>query len=496
MAQTAAQRRVVAATSISYIVVVLDTSIVNVALESIADGLQTDLSGLQWVVNAYTLTFASLLLSGGTLGDRWGARRLYMAGLALFTAASAMGGFAGSLAMLTAARILQGVGAAMLVPCSLTLLNHAFHDPKERAAAIAVWAGCGGAALAAGPLAGGLLIGAFGWRSIFLANVPIGLLGLWLTRRVAPDDRGRETRSLDVAGQTAAIVALGFFIAALIEGPTFGWSSPLILAAFGIGALSGAIFLALEARSREPMLPLGFFRNGTFSGASFVAATTTLTTFGLIFVLSLYFQQARGYSPFLTGLAFLPLTAVVTGSNMVSGRMMKAAGASRPVTIGLGFCIAGYLGFLPTNDSTPFWVMALPMIAIGIGGGLITPAVTAALMETVEKQRAGIAAGVLNTARQTGSALGVAIFGALLASFQPISMGLDAVLMTAAAVSLLAAAVWWRNAAWVERELSRPAVVMPPGADDEEIQNARQIPGPAESRRGGPRRQARRHEEK
>jgi len=447
MAQTAAQRRVVAATSISYIVVVLDTSIVNVALERIANGLQTDLSGLQWVVNAYTLTFASLLLSGGTLGDRWGPRRLYMAGLALFTAASAMGGFAGSLAILTLARILQGVGAAMLVPCSLTLLNHAFHDPKERAAAIAVWAGCGGAALAAGPLAGGLLIGAFGWRSIFLANVPIGLLGLWLTRRVAPDDPRRETRSLDLAGQTSAIVALGFFIAALIEGPAFGWSSPLILTAFGIGALSGTIFLALEARGREPMLPLGFFRNGIFSGASFVAATTTLTTFGLIFVLSLYFQQARGYSPLLTGLAFLPLTAVVTGGNMVSGRMMKAAGASRPVTIGLGFCIAGYLGFLPTNDSTPFWMMALPMIAIGIGGGLITPAVTAALMETVEKQRAGIAAGVLNTARQTGSALGVAIFGALLASFQPISTGLDAVLVTAASISLLAAAVWWRSAA-------------------------------------------------
>lgn len=447
MAQTAAQRRVVAATSISYIVVVLDTSIVNVALERIANGLQTDLSGLQWVVNAYTLTFASLLLSGGTLGDRLGPRRLYMAGLALFTTASAMGGFAGSLAMLTLARILQGVGAAMLVPCSLTLLNHAFHDPKERAAAIAVWAGCGGAALAAGPLAGGLLIGAFGWRSIFLANVPIGLLGLWLTRRVATDDPRRETRSLDLAGQTAAIVALGFFIAALIEGPAFGWSWPLILTAFGIGALSGAAFLALEARGREPMLPLGFFRNGIFSGASFVAATTTLTTFGLIFVLSLYFQQARGYSPLLTGLAFLPLTAVVTGGNMVSGRMMKAAGASRPVTIGLGFCIAGYLGFLPTNDSTPFWMMALPMIAIGIGGGLITPAVTAALMETVEKQRAGIAAGVLNTARQTGSALGVAIFGALLASFQPISTGLDAVLVTAAAISLLAAAVWWRSAA-------------------------------------------------
>jgi hypothetical protein len=152
--QTAAQRHVVAATSISYIVVVLDTSIVNVALEKIAGGLQTDLSGLQWVVNAYTLTFASLLLSGGTLGDRWGARRFYMAGLALFTAASAMGGFASSLAMLTVARILQGVGAAMLVPCSLTLLNHAFPDPKERAAVIAVWAGCGGAALAAGPLAG------------------------------------------------------------------------------------------------------------------------------------------------------------------------------------------------------------------------------------------------------------------------------------------------------------------------------------------------------
>lgn len=443
MSDRALQRRVLAATSISYVVVILDTSIVNVALERIAHSLATDIAGLQWIVNAYTLTFASLLLTGGALGDRWGARNTYLAGLAVFTTASALCGFAPDVAALTVARVLQGLGAALLVPCSLTLLNHAWPERGERARAIGIWAGAGGAALAAGPLIGGVLIHLFGWRSIFLANVPIGLAGVWLTLRIARDEPALTNRPLDLAGQLSAIVALGTLIGVLIEGSGVGWRSPLIVTGGALCVAASCAFVAIETRRAEPMLPLSFFSDRTFVGSAIAAMTTALTSFGIIFVLSLYFQQVRGYSPLGTGLAFLPLTVVVTGGNMVSGRLVKAYGACWPVLTGLLLQAAGFAGLLLSTPASPYWLVALPMPAIGLGGGLITPAATAALMATVEKSRAGMAAGVLNSARQTGAALGVAIFGMLLAARDPFDAGMRAVLWTAVGMSLAAALVWW-----------------------------------------------------
>lgn len=437
------QRRILAATSISYVVVILDISIVNVALERIATGLSTDIAGLQWVVNAYTLAFASLLLTGGALGDRWGARNVYLIGLLMFTFASAACGIAPNLTMLTLARTMQGLGAAMLVPCSLTLLNQAYPDPGGRAHAIGIWSGCGGAALAAGPLLGGILIDFLGWRSIFLVNVPIGLLGIWMTWRIAQNENPESARGLDLPGQCAGIVALGALVAILIEGPTIGWSSMGVLIGLLISLAAWTTFLMIEARRSQPMLPLALFRNALFSGAAVVAMTTTLTFFGLIFVLSLYFQQARGYSPLSTGLAFLPLTAFVTGSNVISGRWAKAYGPRWPVIVGLGCSAIGFLGMLLPTPASPYWMEGLPMLAVGVGGGLITPAVTGALMASVEKARAGVAAGVLNVARQTGAALGVAIFGAMISQLHPLEVGLRAALLMASILSIVAILVWW-----------------------------------------------------
>jgi DHA2 family methylenomycin A resistance protein-like MFS transporter len=439
------QRLTLAATSISYVIVILDTSIVNVTLPPIGASFSAGLAGLQWVVNAYTLSFASLLLTGGTLGDRLGARRVYMAGLAVFTAASLLCGVSASLAMLIGARILQGVGASLLVPCSLTLLNAAYPDQGDRAKAIGYWAGWGGVALAAGPLAGGVLVAAFGWRSIFLLNVPIGLAGIWLTARIAgARQAGHAGRHLDLPGQVAAIVALGTLIGVLIEGPALGWGSAPILAGAAVCVLGAVAFLVIEARSREPMMPLGFFQSPVFSSSAFVAFVGTFAFFGLIFSLSLYFQQERGYSPLWTGLAFLPATAVVTGGNAVSGAMVKQRGARLPILLGLAALAVGLLGLLPLGRATPYAVIAIPLLVVGLGGGLVTPAATASLMAAADRARAGIAAGILNTARQAGAAMGVALFGLLMAGHAQIGAGVRFALAVSAGLAIVALLVSWR----------------------------------------------------
>jgi DHA2 family methylenomycin A resistance protein-like MFS transporter len=408
------QRLILAAASVSYIIVILDTSIVNVALKRIASDLSTDVAGLQWVVNAYTLTFASLLLTGGTLGDRWGIKRAYMLGLAVFTLASAVCGFSPSFATLMGGRIMQGIGAALLVPCSLALLHHAYPNFAERSKAISLWAGCGGVALAAGPLVGGLLIDAFDWRSIFLVNIPIGLIGIGLTLYSGEMQEQRSRRRLDLLGQVAAVVALGAFVATLIECPSHGATSPEIMTGWIVAALAAVIFLAVEARRQEPMLPLSFFRNPTFSGLAFVSVVGMLCFFGLLFVFSLYFQQERAYSPIETGLALLPFTVAVSAGNVLSGQLAKSFGAKSLIVVGSLVQIVGFLGMLPADGSTSYPALVFPLVAIGLGAGLRTPASATALMATVEKPRAGIASGVLNSSRQVGVAMGVAIFGALI----------------------------------------------------------------------------------
>ncbi|MDB5766096.1 MAG: drug resistance transporter, EmrB/QacA subfamily, partial [Collimonas fungivorans] len=340
--------------------------------------------------------------------------------------------------------VLQGCGAALLLPASLSLIKQAFPEAGERAAAIGIWAGCGGAAMAAGPLAGGILIHLFDWRSIFLANLPVGLLGLWLTWRIGGDRKLLQARPLDPGGQCAAILALAALIAVLIEGPVLGWASLPVLAGIILSITAAGVFLKLQNGRAQAMLPLSFFRIGAFSGAALVSMASALTFYGLVFVLSLYFQQALAYSPLHAGLAFLPLTALVTAGSMASNRLVKKHGARRLVTAALGCYAIGFLGLLVSTSAPSYWLLALPMPAIGFAAGLITPAATAALMAAVEPERAGVAAGVLNSARQTGAALGVAIFGALVAAAHPFLAGLHTVLWVSAGVTLAAALAWRR----------------------------------------------------
>jgi MFS transporter, DHA2 family, methylenomycin A resistance protein len=251
------------------------------------------------------------------------------------------------------------------------------------------------------------------------------------------------TRHLDLAGQATAIMALGTLIAVLIEGHAFGWRSPLILSGIALSVLAAGSFFAIESKRTQPMLPLSLFGNLIFSSAAFVSMVSAMTFYGLIFTLSLYFQQVRAYSPLLTGLAFLPLTALVTAGSMSAAWVARVFGPRRPICVALVIYTTGFLAMLMSTETSPYWLIALPMPAIGFFAGLITPMATRSLMDTVDKNRAGIAAGLLNSARQTGAALGVAVFGAMLTAPGRFEQGMHTAMAMAAAVSLTAALVWW-----------------------------------------------------
>lgn len=448
--------RVLATVSVGFVVTQLDVTIVNIALPEIGANLHANVAGLQWVVDAYTLAFAVLMLSAGALGDRFGARRLYAAGIVLFALASLACGVASGAPMLVAARALQGIGAAAMLPNSLALLNQSYgHDPKLRARAVGLWTAAGAISIAAGPVAGGLLIAAFGWRSIFLVNLPICAAGflatlLWVPRPEAAvpaiaraETAGPETapptpRGIDLSGQTLAIVALTAFVAAVIEWRPLGLSHPLVAGGFVLAALAGGAFVAVEARASAPMLPLSLFAGRSFSAAVLFGICVNMTYYGMVFVLSLYLQRVRGYTALQAGLAFLPLTGGFLISNVASGWVVGRFGVRVPMIAGAITAGLGY-GLLHLVDgSTPLIGLLLPFLLIPSGMGLAVPAMTTAVLASAQASRAGTASAVLNTARQAGGAVGVAAFGALAsgAAATQIVSGMQAA--TAISVGLLA----------------------------------------------------------
>jgi MFS transporter, DHA2 family, methylenomycin A resistance protein len=417
-----------AAMSLGYGVVQLDVTIVNTALNSIGTALAGGVSELQWIVSTYTIAFAALILTAGALGDRIGAKRVFVAGFAIFTLASLGCALAPDLAILIAGRALQGVGAAILVPNSLALLNHAYPDDRERGRAVGIWAAGASLALTAGPLAGGGLIALLGWRSIFLVNLPIGLAGLWLTARYAQETTLSPARELDLTGQSLAIGALGCLAAAMIEGGALGWDSSWVWAGFGVAAILGALFVLQERRAPQPMLPLALFGNREFSLMSIAGLLVNVAFYGLIFVLSLYFQQVNGMSPFATGLAFLPMLAAVLPLNLLAPRISERLGAPTVIAVGAGITAAACGGLLGIAAGTRYGALGIQLLAMGAGLGLLVPPLTATLLGSVEKTRSGLAAAVLNSARQTGSVLGVSLFGSLAAHAKGFIPGLHAAL--------------------------------------------------------------------
>jgi DHA2 family methylenomycin A resistance protein-like MFS transporter len=420
--------------SLGYGIVQLDVTIVNTALSSMGASLGGGVSALQWVVSSYTIAFAAFILTAGALGDRVGAKKVFMMGFALFTAASLGCALAPGAVSLIGARLMQGVGAAILVPNSLALLNHAYVEEKARARAVGIWAAGASLALTTGPLAGGALIALVGWRSIFLVNLPIGLAGLWLTWRYATETKPSSGRELDLLGQVSAIGSLGALAGALIEGGALGWSHPLVLGGFGAFAILGALFVSRERRAQQPMLPLSLFAHRMFALTSTVGLLVNVAFYGMIFVLSLYFQQINGLSPLATGLAFLPMMGAVLPMNLLAARAAERFGARWIIASGAAIAAAGCLLLLGITRGTSYWLMLTPLLAIGAGLGLLVPPLTSTLLGSVEKARSGIAAGVLNATRQTGSVIGVALFGSLIGRVNAFIPGARASLLISAAI--------------------------------------------------------------
>ncbi|RXG85426.1 MULTISPECIES: MFS transporter [Bradyrhizobium] len=430
-----------AAMSLGYGVVQLDVTIVNTALDAMGRALGGGVAELQWVVSAYTIAFAAFILTAGALGDRIGAKRVFMAGFAIFTAASLACALSPNAVVLIAARLVQGLAAAILVPNSLALLNHAYADDRERGRAVAVWAAGASLALTAGPFIGGALITLVGWRAIFLVNLPIGLAGLWLSWRYASETTRARSREIDLPGQLAAIGALGTLAGAIIEGGALGWDHPAVIAAFVGAAVLAVLFVWRESRAAQPMLPLSLFGHRLFTLTSLVGLLVNIAIYGLIFVLSLYFQRINGLSAWWTGLAFVPMMAAVLPVNLLAPRLSERIGPCPTIVVGACISALGCLGLLWIEAGTSYWTICAQTIAISGGLGLLVPPLTSTLLGSVEKARSGIAAGVLNATRQTGSVLGVALFGSLVASDRAFMTGLYLSLVVSAAVLLIAAGV-------------------------------------------------------
>ena len=399
------------------VVVLLDISIVNVALHPIASGLGGSLSDLQWIVDAYTVAFASFLLSAGTAGDRYGNKQTFAAGFVLFTIASVVCGAAGNMAALIGARVVQGIGAALIIPCSLTLLNHAYDNPVQRTKAFGWWAGSGGASVAAGPVIGGFLVHSFGWRSIFFVNVPIGLIALLLTARYIQPERPRPGQRIDLPGQIVSLFALASLVTVLIEGASWGWASPRIIGLIAAFLVLSVLFLVIEQKQARPMLPLTLFRSSQFTVATLLGLLLSFSFYGLIFTLSLYFQQVCQFTPLQTGVAFLPVTGLLTIMNIFAGKLGAKRGMCFPIAA--GFIVAG-IGFFwlsfAAREEVSYVTLLFPLLAVGAGVPLILPPVTTVVLASVDRSRVGLASATLNTGRQVGAAAGVAVLGSLLSA--------------------------------------------------------------------------------
>ena len=396
---------------LSLLVVGMDITIVNVALPSIQRDLHATISGLQWVIDAYTLVIASLLMLAGSTADRIGRRRMFQCGMALFTLGSLLCSVAPGIRGLVAFRAVQGLGASMLNPVALSIITNTFQEPRARARAFGTWGAVAGVSLAIGPLLGGALTQTVGWRSIFWINLPIGAAAMGLAARFVPESKAARARRVDPVGQTLVFAVLACLTYAVIEGPRAGWTSPLIVGLFAVSALSAFALVLYEGRRTDPLLDLRFFRSVPFTSATMIAVCAFATFAGFLFLNALYLQQARGLSPLRTGLCTLPLALMTTLCAPFSGRMVAARGTRLPLLLAsLGMVVSTLLLTRLAAD-TPLSMLLLAYVVFGFGFGMINPPITNTAVSGMPRAQAGLAAAIASTSRQVGASLGVAIAG-------------------------------------------------------------------------------------
>jgi DHA2 family methylenomycin A resistance protein-like MFS transporter len=399
---------VLAAALLGFFMISLDATAVNVALPSIGLSLRGATDGLQWVVDGYTVMFAALLISAGAVSDRAGARRVFCWGLAVFAIASAGCGLAPWLGFLIGARVIQGCAAAVMLPASLSLVRQAFADPAARARAVAGWTSGGAAAMAAGPVLGGILTTAAGWRAIFFVNLPVGVVTLVLAAR-APQSP-RRPAPFDPAGQVTAVLGLAALAFGVITAGADGFASPTALVALVVAVLTFASFVVVESKAERPMVPLAMLRSRALSVCAAIGFSINAAFYGIAFVLSLYLQRILGESAVTAGLLFLPMTGLLAAASLISVRVAARWGHHVPVRLGL---TAGTLGMFALAFARGPAGTEIALVPVGAGLGFAVPSLTFLLLDSLPAEQAGLAGGLFNASRQTGGAMAVAVFGAL-----------------------------------------------------------------------------------
>jgi EmrB/QacA subfamily drug resistance transporter len=441
-----------AAVAFGLFMIMLDNTVVNVALPSIERDLHVSISSLEWIVTAYALTFAALLITGGKLGDLFGRRRIFIVGIAIFTLSSLACGLAPSSGFLIGARAVQGVGAALMNPASLSIITATF-PPRERGQAIGIWAGVSAMALAIGPLVGGVIVQNLNWNWIFFINVPVGAAGIVVSRLVIKESRDTShEQSIDLPGLITSSAGLFALTYALIEGNRHGWGSPEIIGLFVAAAVLLTAFVLVEHHQRLPMLDLSLFKIGSFTGANIVAMLVSLGMFGVFLFVSLYIQNILGWSPTKAGASFLPMTLLIIIVAPMAGRASDRIGSRWLMGAGMTLVGISLLLYQRVGLHSTFWTLLPAMLLGGVGMAMTMSPMTAAAMGSVPVDKAGVGSGVLNSFRQLGGSLGIALMGAILASYitasprspegaQQFVNGLHAALLVAAGITFAAAVV-------------------------------------------------------
>jgi EmrB/QacA subfamily drug resistance transporter len=436
-----------AAVAFGLFMIMLDNTVVNVALPAIQEDLGIGLSELQWIVAGYALTFAALMLIGGKLADAYGRRLIFVLGIVVFTGASLWCGLADSGEMLITARIVQGAGAALMNPATLSIIAATF-PPKQRGMAIGIWAGVSALALAIGPLVGGLLTEHLSWHWIFFVNVPVGVLGIAASYLLIDESKDDTHESLDLPGLATSALGLFSLTYGLIEANSYGWTSTRILGAFAIAAVSLVSFVVIERRRRAPMLDLTLFRSGTYAGANLAMLLVALAMFGVFFFVSLYMQNVLGYSAVQAGAAFLPMTVLIILVAPVAGKLSDRHGSRWLMSGGMVLLGIQLLYFSQLGPDAGFWNLLPAFLVGGLGMALSMTPTAAAATRAVPVEKSGVGAAVLNAMRQVGGSLGIAVMGAIVAaeaagrpSVEGFMAGFERALLVAAVIAFAGAAV-------------------------------------------------------